>query len=83
MATLLNFSSYCRFPLYDSDFGWGRPTWVGSPALTYKNLVLFMDTKEGGGIEAYVSLEGEVMAKFECDSELLSYVAPTGRVLLS
>ncbi|KAI5352104.1 hypothetical protein L3X38_004995 [Prunus dulcis] len=48
----------------------------------YKNVVLFMDTKEGGGIEAYVSLEEEVMAKFECDSELLSYVAPTGRVLL-
>ncbi|PQQ10990.1 vinorine synthase-like [Prunus yedoensis var. nudiflora] len=83
MPTLLSFSSYCRFPLYDNDFGWGRPTWVGSPALTYKNLVLFMDTKEGGGIEAYVSLEEEVMAKFECDSELLSYVAPTGRVLLS
>ncbi|XP_021832832.1 vinorine synthase-like [Prunus avium] len=83
MGTLLSFSSYCRFPLYDNDFGWGRPTWVGSPALTYKNLVLFMDTKEGGGIEAYVSLEEEVMAKFECDSELLSYVAPTGRVLLS
>ncbi|PQP92083.1 vinorine synthase-like [Prunus yedoensis var. nudiflora] len=83
MPTLLSFSSYCRFPLYDNDFGWGRPTWVGSPALTYKNLVLFMDTKEGGGIEAYVSLEKEVMAKFECDSELLSYVAPTGRVLLS
>ncbi|PQP92084.1 vinorine synthase-like [Prunus yedoensis var. nudiflora] len=57
MPTLLSFSSYCRFPLYDNDFGWGRPTWVGSPALTYKNLVLFMDTKEGGGIEAYVSLE--------------------------
>ncbi|KAL6294340.1 hypothetical protein ACE6H2_002482 [Prunus campanulata] len=83
MPTLLSFSSYCRFPLYDNDFGWGRPTWVGSPALTYKNLVLFMDTKEGGGIEAYVSLEEEVMAKFECDSELLSYVALTGRVLLS
>ncbi|KAI5316445.1 hypothetical protein L3X38_036152 [Prunus dulcis] len=83
MGTLLSFSSYCRFPLYDNDFGWGTPTWVGSPALTYKNLVLFMDTREGGGIEAYVSLEEEVMAKFECDSELLSYVAPTGRVLLS
>ncbi|KAI5352109.1 hypothetical protein L3X38_005000 [Prunus dulcis] len=76
-GTLLSFSSYCRFPLYDNDFGWGRPTWVGSPSLTYKNVVLFMDTKEGGGIEAYVSLEEEVMAKFECDSELLSYVAPT------
>ncbi|XP_050119354.1 stemmadenine O-acetyltransferase-like [Malus sylvestris] len=83
MVAVLSFSSYCRFPLYENDFGWGKPAWVGSPALTYKNLVLFMDTKEGDGIEAYVSLEERVMVKFECDSELLSYVSPDGRVLLS
>ncbi|XP_061992414.1 stemmadenine O-acetyltransferase-like [Rosa rugosa] len=73
----ISFSSYCRFPLYDNDFGWGRPTWVGSPALTFKNLVNFMDTKEGGGIEAYISLEEEVMTKFESDVELLAYVSPS------
>lgn len=74
----ISFSSYCRFPLYDNDFGWGRPTWVGSPALTFKNLVNFMDTKEGGGIEAYISLEEEVMAKFASDVEFLAYVSPSG-----
>ncbi|XP_004310026.1 PREDICTED: vinorine synthase-like [Fragaria vesca subsp. vesca] len=71
----ISFSSYCRFPLYDNDFGWGRPTWVGSPALTFKNLVNFMDTREGGGIEAYISLEEEVMTKFESDVELLAYMS--------
>ncbi|KAK9934472.1 hypothetical protein M0R45_021614 [Rubus argutus] len=74
----LSFSSYCRFPLYDNDFGWGRPTWVGSPALTFKNLVTFMDTKIGGGIEAYISLEEEVMAKFASDVDFLAYVSPSG-----
>ncbi|XP_050369194.1 stemmadenine O-acetyltransferase-like [Argentina anserina] len=49
----LSFTSLCRFPLYEADFGWGKPTWVGSPALNFNNLVVFMDTKSGGGIEAY------------------------------
>ncbi|KAL6188159.1 hypothetical protein ACLB2K_039552 [Fragaria x ananassa] len=71
----ISFSSYCRFPLYDNDFGWGRPTWVGSPALTFKNLVNFMDTREGGGIEAYISLEEEVMTKFVSDVDLLAYMS--------
>ncbi|KAG5021213.1 hypothetical protein JHK85_017555 [Glycine max] len=70
-----NITSLCRFPLYDADFGWGEPTWVGSPALTFKNLVVFIDTKNGGGIEAYVSLKVEDMTKFEADEELLACVS--------
>ncbi|MED6119801.1 hypothetical protein PIB30_015097 [Stylosanthes scabra] len=69
-----SFTSLCRFPLYDVDFGWGKPTWVGSPALTFKNLVVFCDTKIGGAIEAYVSLSMEDMAKFEADKDLLAFV---------
>nr|XP_011457542.1 PREDICTED: deacetylvindoline O-acetyltransferase-like [Fragaria vesca subsp. vesca] len=49
---------------------------AGSPARTFKNLVHFLDTKEGDGIEAYICLEKEVMAKFETDSEFLAYVNP-------
>ncbi|XP_054805344.1 stemmadenine O-acetyltransferase-like isoform X2 [Prosopis cineraria] len=69
-----NFTSLCRFPLYDADFGWGKPTWVSSTALTFKNLVVFIDNKNGGGIEAYISLTVEDMAKFEADKELLACV---------
>ncbi|MED6203906.1 hypothetical protein PIB30_004036 [Stylosanthes scabra] len=68
------FTSLCRFPLYDADFGWGKPTWVGLPALTFKNLVVFSDTETGGAIEAYVSLSMEDMAKFEADKEFLACV---------
>ncbi|KAF1864332.1 hypothetical protein Lal_00021988 [Lupinus albus] len=65
------FTSLCKFPLYDADFGLGKPTWVGSPSLTFKNLVVFVDTKNGCGIEAYIHLMVEDMAKFEVDKELV------------
>ncbi|CAK9137371.1 unnamed protein product [Ilex paraguariensis] len=70
-----SFTSLCRFPLYEADFGWGKPMWVGSASLNFKNLVVFLDTRSGDGIEAWVNLKGEDMAKFEVDKELLSFVS--------
>lgn len=72
-----SFTSLCRFPLYEADFGWGKPIWVGSPALNFKNLVFFIDTPSGDGIEAYVSLKKEEMAKLEKDEEFLTFVSQT------
>ena len=71
---LLNFSSWCRFPLYESDFGWGKPAWVGLPPLTFKNLVVLMDTISGDGVEAYINLDQNDMAKLETDDEFLAFV---------
>ena len=73
----LNFTSLCRFPIYEVDFGWGKPIWVGRVSLPFKNVVVFIDTKSGGGIEAWVNLNEEDMAKFESDTNLLSYVSTT------
>ncbi|KAJ8747130.1 hypothetical protein K2173_001687 [Erythroxylum novogranatense] len=75
----LDFTSWCRFPIYDIDFGWGNPTWVGSAAWPYHNLVTFLDTKNGDGIEAWVHLKEEDMGKFESDHELNSLIS---RVLI-
>ncbi|CAK9155837.1 unnamed protein product [Ilex paraguariensis] len=72
-----SFTSLCRFRLYDVDFGWGRPVKVGSTRLTFKNLVTFMDTREGDGIEAWLNLEEGDMVKFEVDEELLAHISPT------
>ncbi|KAJ7951651.1 Vinorine synthase-like [Quillaja saponaria] len=47
-----DFTSLCRFPWYDADFGWGKPIWVGMPAWPYQILVTFVDTKSGGGIRS-------------------------------
>ncbi|KAF8399853.1 hypothetical protein HHK36_015724 [Tetracentron sinense] len=72
----LAFSSWCRFPFYQVDFGWGKPTWVSTTSLPFKNAVLFMDTKSGDGIEAWVNLLEEDMAEFERDLELLQFSTP-------
>ncbi|KAK3443272.1 hypothetical protein EUGRSUZ_B03225 [Eucalyptus grandis] len=72
-----SFTSLCRFPMYEADFGWGKPAWVGSASLTFKNLIVFMDTKSGDGIEAWVNLKEDDMAKFEQDKELLALVSPS------
>ena len=72
------FTSFCRFPVYEADFGWGKPKWVGSGSLPFKNLVIFIDSSgTNGGIEAWINLVEEDMDKFQGDEELLSFVSPT------
>ncbi|KAL5770605.1 hypothetical protein ACOSP7_014759 [Xanthoceras sorbifolium] len=66
-----NYTSLCRYPVYEADFGWGRPVWVAWGGLPYKNLTVLMDTKSGGGIEAWIHLKEEDLAKFVADQQLL------------
>ncbi|MCL7029338.1 hypothetical protein MKW94_020552 [Papaver nudicaule] len=73
-AVMLNFSSWCRFQLYDADFGWGKPTWVSTAALAMKNMVMLMDTSSGDGIEAWVHSSTKDMAEFERHEELLASI---------
>ncbi|KAI3842512.1 hypothetical protein MKX03_034378 [Papaver bracteatum] len=68
-------SSLCRFPFYEIDFRWGKPSWVAlNTNKEYKNSLFLMDTKCGTGVEAWVSLEEEDMAIFEDDQDFLQYV---------
>ncbi|XP_055831069.1 stemmadenine O-acetyltransferase-like [Solanum dulcamara] len=68
-----NFTSWCRFPVYEVDFGWGKPEWICSPIRSFKNLVILMGTKHGNGIEASINLLEEDMPLFENDPEILSF----------
>lgn len=69
-----NFTSVCRFPLYQVDFGWGNPV---RALLRQGNanaeFFVFMDAPSGDGIEATVQMEKEEMAIFQKDKELLEY----------
>jgi hypothetical protein len=71
----IGLSSWCRFPLYEADFGWGKPTWVSVGDLVHKNFIVLVDTRDGGGIEAWVTLSEEDMALFERNKELLEFAA--------
>ncbi|XP_016648514.1 PREDICTED: vinorine synthase-like [Prunus mume] len=68
-------SSWCRFPFYEADFGWGKPSWVSYVAVAINNVTVLMDKRDGNGIEAWVTLSQENMALFESNKELLEYAS--------
>ncbi|XP_048232918.1 (13S,14R)-1,13-dihydroxy-N-methylcanadine 13-O-acetyltransferase AT1 [Ricinus communis] len=72
-----SFTSLCRFPTDEIDFGWGKPVWERSPPLPLKNLAVFSDAKAGQEIEAWINLKEEDMSKFEIDKELLAHISST------
>ncbi|KAI3472586.1 hypothetical protein Pfo_031102 [Paulownia fortunei] len=69
---LCNFSSWSRFPMYEVDFGWGKPVWVCTTTLPFKNLVILMSTPSGDGIEAWVNLPDDDLKMLENHYELLN-----------
>ncbi|KAK9288415.1 hypothetical protein L1049_016871 [Liquidambar formosana] len=74
-------TSLCRFPLYETDFGWGKPVWVSSASVQFGNTVVLVNTKRGDGIEAWVSLEEQEMAVFQRNQDLLAFASFNPAVL--
>ncbi|XP_058735892.1 acyltransferase Pun1-like [Vicia villosa] len=72
---MYTFSSWCGFPVYDVDFGWGKPTWVTTFGCLMKNVIFMMDARDGEGIEVFVSMKKNDMDKFENDVEILQYAS--------
>ncbi|KAI3982525.1 hypothetical protein MKX01_031264 [Papaver californicum] len=66
-ALPLLMTSWCKFGLYDVDFGWGKPIWVTTnPFLEpSKNIIFMNDTKCGEGIEVWANFLEDDMANFE------------------
>ncbi|XP_074332802.1 pelargonidin 3-O-(6-caffeoylglucoside) 5-O-(6-O-malonylglucoside) 4'''-malonyltransferase-like [Apium graveolens] len=64
------FSSWCKFPFYEADFGWGKPIWVSIPNVPMKNTVVLIDDKAGEGIEAWVCMDENDMQKFIQHSDI-------------
>lgn len=72
-TNLIIISSWCRFPIYGVDYGWGRPSSVSTTKAWLDNLINLTDTEGGDGIEAWVNLEYDDMRQFESDRDVLTY----------
>ena len=68
------FSSRCRFPVYEVDYGWGKPVWVCPIGKSTKNRLTLMSTRSGDGVEAWVTMLEEDMTMLESNHEMVSLV---------
>ncbi|XP_010514622.1 PREDICTED: BAHD acyltransferase At5g47980-like [Camelina sativa] len=76
-------SSWCKIPLYKACFGWGLPVWVtGNVSPILDNVTVLIDSKDGQGVEAWVTLPQEEMLLFEQSTELLDFASPNPSVLI-
>ncbi|PWA66790.1 pelargonidin protein [Artemisia annua] len=64
LVSVFPFTSWCKFPFYEVDFGLGRPVWVASSAGP-ASMVTLLDGQGGCGVDAYANLEIEDMQRFE------------------
>ncbi|OIW04091.1 hypothetical protein TanjilG_00651 [Lupinus angustifolius] len=64
-----------RFPMYDNDFGWGRPLAVRSgKANKFDGKISAFPGRDGSGaVDLEVVLAPETMAGLECDAEFMLY----------
>ncbi|KAI4353240.1 hypothetical protein L6164_002205 [Bauhinia variegata] len=67
-----------RFPMYDNDFGWGKPLAVRSgKANKFDGKISAFPGREGNGsVDLEVVLAPETMAGLENDMEFMQYVTP-------
>lgn len=66
-------ASWCGLPLYEADFGWGKPVWVSSS--NKYEVIHLIENKFGDGVDAWVSLYEDDMAEFEQDQDILAFTS--------
>ncbi|WCJ19294.1 HXXXD-type acyl-transferase family protein [Euphorbia peplus] len=77
------FTSWCHQGITKVDFGWGEPHWVGilgKAGPEFRNLTVFVDARDGNGIEAWITLDEQRMKTFERDPEFLAYASPNPKI---
>ncbi|XP_031127988.1 uncharacterized acetyltransferase At3g50280 [Ipomoea triloba] len=75
-GAMITMGSSPRFPMYDNDFGWGRPLAVRSGmANKFDGKISAFPGREGNGsVDLEVVLAPETMAGLENDMEYMQYV---------
>ncbi|KAK1409317.1 hypothetical protein QVD17_35843 [Tagetes erecta] len=74
---MLTMGSSPRFPMYDNDFGWGKPVAVRSGGANKFDgkISAFPGRGGGGSVDLEVVLSPETMAELEMDLEFMQYVS--------
>ncbi|KAL0302386.1 UNVERIFIED_CONTAM: BAHD acyltransferase DCR [Sesamum calycinum] len=76
-GAMITMGSSPRFPMFENDFGWGRPVAVRSgQANKFDGKISAFPGREGGGcVDLEVILAPETMAGLESDPEFMQYVS--------
>uniref|UniRef100_M1CMH3 Anthranilate N-benzoyltransferase protein n=1 Tax=Solanum tuberosum TaxID=4113 RepID=M1CMH3_SOLTU len=73
---VLTISSWCKFPIYEANFGWGESISTIVATLGIKDNIVLLDSKEfPGGIEAWIVMVDQEMTLFEQDKELQDFTS--------
>ena len=76
-GAMITMGSSPRFPMYDNDFGWGKPLAIRSGgANKFDGKISAFPGREGNGsVDLEVVLSPETMAGLESDTEFMQYVS--------
>ncbi|XP_047982688.1 uncharacterized acetyltransferase At3g50280-like [Salvia hispanica] len=76
-GAMITMGSSPRFPMYDNDFGWGRPVAIRSGrANKFDGKISAFPGREGnGGVDLEVVLAPDTMAALLSDPEFMQYVS--------
>nr|GEV68169.1 RNA-directed DNA polymerase, eukaryota [Tanacetum cinerariifolium] len=56
---ILTVTSWSKFPFYEADFGFGKPTWAAPGSVAIQNSACLMDDAQGNGVDAHFLVEVE------------------------
>lgn len=59
--------SWLGLPIYEADFGWGKPVYMGRACLQFGGLAYVVPSseEEGGGVKVVAAMEEENMGRFK------------------
>lgn len=72
ISELYIFTSWCKFPFYGVEFGWGKPIRVCTSSWGMKNVTILMDNPSGEDVEAWMlNMDLEILQVLETQFKLI------------
>ncbi|KAL3620090.1 hypothetical protein CASFOL_035002 [Castilleja foliolosa] len=64
------FTSWCGFPVYEADFGWGKPIWF-CPVVLPNNCAILVNSRCGEGIDVWVNMNKDALSILDAKFKLI------------